>query len=916
MGRGSQSAKIMIIQDAPTINECNSSKQFYGKSCSKLREDMESRGIDLSDVYWTSVVKCPLPEDFGDLTAKMTSECLDTLLAEVEVVDPEIIVPMGKQALKVVYGKNALTKMRGNAVEVEFEGKTRIVLPMIHPRHALKKPQYNDSIQEDLNTLYDLYVSGMNEVTDTDYTIIDNAYDATDWLEVLQRANWLSFDIETTGKSAFMPWSKIVCISLTYKERQGITIPLYHRESPIVGDHRGYVVKKLRELLQNENIKKCAHNGKFDIEWLYYWLNIDVSNFCFDTMIGHYIAVSEEQGTQSLKGLAWQYTDMGGYDNELDEYRDKLPEAIRYNYDNIPWSILSKYAAADTDCCFRLKNIFLPMIEGNEQWSTLMSDFLMPASYALREVEGTGMLMNASTIQKYEKSYNDELERIKSRMISYPEVVEIERERAQKWQEREAIKAIPKKSRTPEEQKKFELYSKSEYKDPTFNWNSTNQLRTLLFDKLGLVTDILTDKGALSTSEEALQQMSEQHEIPKLMMELRKIDTLNNMFIKKLPDMRDEQGIVHPSFNICGTVTGRMSSENPNAQQFPRKAEQPQLFQYQNEPKSLFCSRFGKKGLIMNADYSQLELRVAGMISGDQQLLEIYNSGQDLHKMTASIVWKTPVEEVSKDMRTAAKSVNFGIIYGKSGVTFARDLYYDPSGTNPNKTDDWDKAKDMGMKLVDDYLGTFKGLDKWLKNTKKFAYRHGYVETMFGRRRRLPDLHSTVQTLKNNAERQAINAPIQGTGSDMTLQSIIRIQKYIKEHNLKSCMICTVHDSIVFDVYIPELQELSIAVKDIMEHAHIPYIDTVVPILSELEIGDNYGSQFGVEPEEIMKFGDNGYMDWLHDKKMKKYRGEISALHDKNYDINQLLDYMVRNNRPIEELQEDIVKVYEGSSED
>ena len=182
---------------------------------------------------------------------------------------------------------------------------------------------------------------------------------------------------------------------------------------------------------------------------------------------------------------------------------------------------------------------------------------------------------------------------------------------------------------------------------------------------------------------------------------------------------------------------------------------------------------------------------------------------------------------------------------------------------------------------------------------------------MFGRRRRLPDLHSTIPTLKNNAERQAINAPIQGTGADMTLRSIILIQKYIQEHRLRSRMICTVHDSIVFDVYIPELADLAYNVKYIMEHVHEPYIDTEVPIVSEFEVGDNYGSVFEASMEEIEKITDvSVYKYWIHEQKLNKYRKEIVMLNDSNYDRNMCLEYMMKNGRPIEELMAKIDEVY------
>ena len=255
------------------------------------------------------------------------------------------------------------------------------------------------------------------------------------------------------------------------------------------------------------------------------------------------------------------------------------------------------------------------------------------------------------------------------------------------------------------------------------------------------------------------------------------------------------------------------------------------------------------------------------------------------------------------------------IIYGKSGVTFAKDLYYDPSGKNPKKTDDWELAKAQGIKLVDDYLNTFSGLAKWLKDTKAFAYKKGYVETMFGRRRRLPDLKSKVPTLKANAERQAINAPIQGTGSDFTLLSIIQIQNWLESNNLKSKMIATVHDSIVFDIFIPELHIVSEAVKNIMEHVHEKYIKTPVPIIADLELGRNYGSTFEVdlsECKEILTVED--YKNWEHSQNLNKYKKEISNLHGQGWNVEQVIDYLVKYDRPVHELSDYLESVFKSVS--
>ena len=255
------------------------------------------------------------------------------------------------------------------------------------------------------------------------------------------------------------------------------------------------------------------------------------------------------------------------------------------------------------------------------------------------------------------------------------------------------------------------------------------------------------------------------------------------------------------------------------------------------------------------------------------------------------------------------------IIYGKSGITFAKELYYDPSGTVPGKTDDWDEAKREGFDLVDHFLGTFRELGRWLEQTKQFAYKHGYVETMFGRRRRLPDLKSMVQGLKSNAERQAINAPIQGTGSDLTMLSVIQINDWLKKNNLRSLVVATVHDSIVLDVYLPELHIVGPTIQRIMEHVHEPYINTRVPILAELELGANYGATFEVATDEIQKILTvSDFNCWVHDQSLVKYRKEIDTLKKMGWTAAQIVNYLEQYQRPIKELSSYLEQVFGGEA--
>lgn len=234
------------------------------------------------------------------------------------------------------------------------------------------------------------------------------------------------------------------------------------------------------------------------------------------------------------------------------------------------------------------------------------------------------------------------------------------------------------------------------------------------------------------------------------------------------------------------------------------------------------------------------------------------------------------------------------------------DLFY---GNKEGQTLDVQEAKEMGSKLVKEYLSAFPGLSRWIKDTIKLAKKQGYVETMFGRRRRLPDLKSSIYSLKAEAERQAVNAPIQGTGSDMTLKSIVLIQEYLTKNNLKSKMICTVHDSLVFDVYFPELHELFYLVKNTMEHVHEPYIDSPVPILAEAEMGETYGSIFEIEDvKNILTWDD--YREWIHGNKLQKYYGEIKDLYKAGWDYKKALKWLAEHNRPVAELKDKFIEVY------
>jgi DNA polymerase I-like protein with 3'-5' exonuclease and polymerase domains len=329
---------------------------------------------------------------------------------------------------------------------------------------------------------------------------------------------------------------------------------------------------------------------------------------------------------------------------------------------------------------------------------------------------------------------------------------------------------------------------------------------------------------------------------------------------------------VHPNYNLHGTVTGRLSSDEPNAQQFPRKISDFMLFQYWHEIKNLFVSRFGADGVIVQFDYSQLELRILAVFSQDENLIALYRSGADLHKAVAADAFGIDISEVTKDQRTASKKVQFGIVYQESAKGLSEDL----------RAEGIDMSVEDCEKFIRKYFARFPKVQKWINETKRFAKRNKYVKTLTNRIRHLATIDSIDRSVASEAERQAVNAPIQSTGSDCTLMSLIQIHRYLKETGKRSVICITVHDSIVLDCPKDEVLEVSAKVKHIMENL-AEYNEFYkflgdVPIVSEMEIGYSYGEAFECSIGQLEEQGIDGFLQAkLTEKKAKEAKAYKEA---------------------------------------
>ena len=347
-----------------------------------------------------------------------------------------------------------------------------------------------------------------------------------------------------------------------------------------------------------------------------------------------------------------------------------------------------------------------------------------------------------------------------------------------------------------------------------FNINSPRQVGELLFDKLQLDAKAKKSRtGQYSTSEEVLMALKEKHEIVGLILEYRELKKLISTYISALPEYIAADGKIHTTYNQTVTATGRLSSSNPNLQNLPIRSERGKLIREAVIPDD-GC-------LFLSADYSQIELRLLAHFSQDTHLLQAFRSGQDIHAATAARIFKLPIEQITKDQRRKAKTANFGIIYGISAFGLAQQL---------------DCPRAEARQLIDDYFAAFPGVIKFIERQKEKARVNGFAETLFGRKRYLPDILSNNATVRSFAERNAVNAPIQGTAADIIKIAMIAIHRRLKEENLKAQMIMQVHDELNFNVPEAEVERVrEIVVTEMESVVHLS-----VPLIADCGVGKNW----------------------------------------------------------------------------
>jgi DNA polymerase-1 len=567
-------------------------------------------------------------------------------------------------------------------------------------------------------------------------------------LQALMKQKSVCFDTETTGLDPLT--AELVGIAFSWQAHTGFYLPL--AEDRLACQT---TLEFFRPFFESSEIEKIAHNLKYDLKVLLQY-GIDVKGPTFDTMIAHYLINPDMRHNMDV--LAETY--LGYQPQSITELIGKKGPKQR-SMREVPLDQQKEYAVEDADITFQLKTHFTKELQ-NSHLEKLFRDIEIPLVSVLADMEREGIRVDVDYLQKLSDEFGTEAQHLEERIY--------------------------------------------EQAGERFNLASPKQLGPILFDKLKLVDKPKKTKtGQYSTAEEVLSYLAKDHPIVANILEWRSVQKLNNTYVNALPEeVNAATGRVHTQYNQAVAATGRLSSNHPNLQNIPIRTQRGQLVRKAFVPRD-------ENHILLAADYSQIELRVIASLSGDPEMQSAFNNNEDIHASTAAKVFGVPISEVSREQRSQAKTVNFGIIYGVSAF-----------GLSNQTTLSRSEAK----ALIDAYYETYPRLKEYIGEQVNFARENGYVETVLGRRRYLKDINSRNPVVRGAAERNAVNAPIQGSAADIIKIAMLRIHKKLKDFDSK--MLLQVHDELVFDAKKSELDALEHMVKVEMEQAFALNVPLVV----------------------------------------------------------------------------------------
>jgi DNA polymerase-1 len=547
------------------------------------------------------------------------------------------------------------------------------------------------------------------------------------WLAQLKNATRFAVDTETTSLDYMR--AELVGISLCVEVGKACYIPLAHRypDAPPQLDKKS-VLKALKPILENPDIGKIGQNIKYDAH-IFIGEGIHLQGMADDTMLQSYI-LNSTASRHNMDALAFYY--LGRDTIHYEEVAGKGAKQI--GFDQVDLSKASDYAAEDADITLQLDECLRQRLRQESRLNSVYMDIEIPLLEVLLKLEQNGVLIDQSMLQQQGSEVDRQLSDIETSVY--------------------------------------------EQAGETFNLSSPKQIQAILYDKLALPVLRKTPKGAPSTAEDVLEELANEYDIPRLILEHRGLNKLKTTYIDKLPnEINPTTGRVHTSYQQAVAATGRLSSTSPNLQNIPIRTAQGRRI------REAFIAQPGKR--ILALDYSQIELRIMAHLSADESLLEAFEQGLDVHRATAAEVFGSKLDAVSDEQRRAAKAINFGLIYGMSAFGLGKQLNI---------------GRNAAQQYVDTYFERYPGVRRYMEQTKTLAREQGYVETVYGRRLHLPDINARNAVQRQYAERTAINAPMQGTAADIIKRAMITVHRWLIEDGDRIKMIMQVHDELVFEL--------------------------------------------------------------------------------------------------------------------
>ncbi|EMM0854577.1 DNA polymerase I [Morganella morganii subsp. morganii] len=583
------------------------------------------------------------------------------------------------------------------------------------------------------------------------------------WAQILREAGEFAFDTETDSLDNLS--ARLVGMSFAAKAGHAAYVPIGHDylDAPdqLLTEQ---VLRVMKPILEDEKIRKIGQNLKFDRGIMENY-GVELRGIAFDTMLESYV-LNSVAGRHDMDSLADRH--LNYKTTTFEDIAGKGKKQLTFN--QIPLEEAANYAAEDADITLLLHQALYPQLEAEKSLLHVYQDIEMPLVPVLSRMERTGVLIDANVL---------------------------------------AAQSVELTARLDELEKQAFAIAGEE-----FNLSSPKQLQTILFEKLNLPVVKKTPGGAPSTNEEVLEELADNHELPRVILEHRSLSKLKTTYTDKLPLMVDPKTRrVHTSYHQAVTATGRLSSRDPNLQNIPVRTDEGRRI------RQAFIARDGY--CIMAADYSQIELRIMAHLSQDKGLLKAFAEGKDIHRATAAEVFGMPLDEVTADQRRSAKAINFGLIYGMSAFGLARQLGI-PRGE--------------AQRYMDLYFERYPGVLEYMARTREHAAEKGYVETLEGRRLWLPEINSRNGMRRKAAEREAINAPMQGTAADIIKKAMIAVDDWLQKENIDALMIMQVHDELVFEVRKEQQAEMAEKIRGLMEAA----MKLDVPLKVEAGVGANW----------------------------------------------------------------------------